>query len=458
MKKALVLMLLLVTETAVASLNRVGIAPYILVAAMIAMFLLVALGKINPKYYPIYLYGLGLSAVWQTSMLGSYLVGVDIHTEMASAKYVIEHGWNIASSDGNATSLVVAVVTPFLSKWIDPVWQFKALYPAMFAAVPMILFFAYRHMIGDKKAFLAAMFIMAMPMFTMETPSMIKGLVSQTFLALVMLFMFHPFKSWVKFLGLTLSIIGVVVNHYTVAFVAASIVLGILGMKLLFSLIMRRTVGYSWKPIGIATVCVMVTLFGYYSIVSQGGMIATVKGAVTHVANVAISMVKTSDVTPTTTSVVTTTTVATKEPSTTTPQSTPDLTVDKLMQGYLERTGGDGDGLYLENQEPIVKTALGLDFASSTWLGRIFRVLQLITELAIMIGVGILVIKRKYPFEYIAGVLVCLALVLGCLFIPFLSITVSATRFYQLSLIFLAPALVLGFDFLARGRVCAEQE
>jgi uncharacterized membrane protein len=156
MKTAIISMSALALVVGFGSYHQSAVVPYAVIGVVCAVVVLVALGKIKPRSYPIYIYGLSLALLWQMSMLGSYIVGADIHSEYFVVNRAIAEGWDLGYVHIYNTSAVLGWLSPIIAKVGIPVlWQFKALYPALFAGVPVILFFAYRRMIGEKRAFWA---------------------------------------------------------------------------------------------------------------------------------------------------------------------------------------------------------------------------------------------------------------------------------------------------------------
>jgi len=97
---------------------------------------------------------------------------------------------------------------------------------------------------------------------------------------------------------------------------------------------------------------------------------------------------------------------------------------------------------------------LGLDFANASLQGKLFRILQYLTQLAIIIG-GIMLLRRYKHYnmsaEFVAAIGASYILLAFCVFVPHFSLIINMTRFYQLSLFLLAPVFVIGIRELCRG-------
>jgi len=99
-------------------------------------------------------------------------------------------------------------------------------------------------------------------------------------------------------------------------------------------------------------------------------------------------------------------------------------------------------------QEPVIQTALGLDFLKATVEGKVFRIFQILTEVFIAVGfIGMVVRYRKekrFPLEYMALCGAGIILLLACIILPDFSRLINMTRFYHLTLYFIAPLVVVG--------------
>src|SRR3990167_3919452 len=99
-------MVVLVVIVAYGAVTQNRFTPYLVVLATLVCALFVLTSR--TKDYTVLLYGLGLAVVWQTSMLGHYIVGVDIHTEYNLTNRVIRDGWDFTYANGNNTSIILA--------------------------------------------------------------------------------------------------------------------------------------------------------------------------------------------------------------------------------------------------------------------------------------------------------------------------------------------------------------
>jgi len=159
-KIVLILSSVLAIFSGIGSYFTLPAVPYVVTAGVILISLYMVW---RGKNYGWVLYLLALSLIWQTSMLGIHIVGVDIHTEYYNVKTIIENGWDYSWATNGNTSIVLAWLSPALDKiGIPVVWQFKLLYPALCALAPVIIYHAFKRMFGNKRAFLSGLFLQSL--------------------------------------------------------------------------------------------------------------------------------------------------------------------------------------------------------------------------------------------------------------------------------------------------------
>jgi hypothetical protein len=103
---------------------------------------------------------------------------------------------------------------------------------------------------------------------------------------------------------------------------------------------------------------------------------------------------------------------------------------------------------YTKGMEPLVRLALGLDFFDCSLLGKIFRVVQVLTQFLLIIGCIYLLLKFRKSAEFLAFLIIGILTLLLCVTIVGFSSIMNATRFYQVALFFMAPGLVIGGSLL----------
>jgi len=260
--------------------------------------------------------------------------------------------------------------------------------------VPVVLYFAYKGQFGEQNAFYAAVFFAIMPVYSLEIATIVKSMVAEFFFAIMILAVVGKMK-W-KLPVIILCLLGMVASHYTIALAAVAYLTGILGIRIVL---------YKWwknaetplTTLGIPLV-IGVMVFAFYYSLYLGGDINRVVVSIFSQAwfSQASSVITTHK-------------------------------VDSLVNNY----------------PAIVKVALGMDFFDATLWGKIFRIVQIITQASIVIGAALIVFKSTFSAEFKAGIICSLILVGLCVVAPGFSYILNMTRFYHIALFFLAPCLVM---------------
>jgi len=353
---------------------------------------LAAFGIIKEKYYPYVLYSISLALLLQVTLALTGLVGTDIHLEyyFATTKWSpsFPHSYNSALGD--------VLLVPFLAHLIPALWVFKIMFPAMFACVPVILYFVFKHWVSAKLAFLSAFLFISVPTYFTELTGIPKQQLAELFLALMFLLFVIDFKLKYKLPAVIVLCALVVVSHYS------------LGMILMFLLVIafatkacleERERFPTWA-LGLTTLVVVVGGIFYYGRIAGGTPLSCVLNLVP---------VKPIEVGP--------------------------VQVGPVQVGPVVV----GPVISMTTSYPtLMKMALGLDFLKVGVLGKLFRLLQWFTLILLAVG---LVRMRKSYWTFASG---CVAILALCVLVPSFSAILNTTRFYHLSLFALAPALVVG--------------
>jgi uncharacterized membrane protein len=434
----ILLLLLTVLSVTLIDAYQNNILLLICLIAIAAVVGLAAFGKfIQPEVYPLAIFIISLCLLYQTTLMSPHLVGTDIYVEYHFYKLVASNGfWNASIPSIVNSCLSITMLAPIYSLMlnIDGIWIFKVIYPLLFSLVPLILFHIFRQQISLKKAFLAAFFFVAVPTFALEMIALARQQVAELFLALVILLLIDRKLS----LGtrLTLVIIfaaSVVVSHYSIGIIGFIY----MGLFLPFVLVIRTNVfrkAWGWltakagglprslisrhalpiKALIILVVVYFIAGFAWYGTVASG------------------------------------------------------VDLNLLSSLWTKQTGGITTELAkiptqttqpiaffdFSNRDPLIQTALGLDFSQASPRGKGFRVLQWVTQLFLIAGCLRLIFRPKdlrFTTEYIALSVTSILLVLACIFLPGFTVPLNTTRMYHIALITLAPFFILGGEAIWLG-------
>jgi uncharacterized membrane protein len=403
------------------------IIPLLFIGAIIAITVLVALNKISGWQLYLYLFGIALGLVWQTTMLGVDVVGSDIHIEYYYAQLSAQQPWNPGVLDASNTSIVIGLIAPWISKIfrLDMVWVFKVILPIFLACVPLVLFAAFKKMFGEKRAFFAAMFFMIMPSFSMEITQIAKSMVAELFFALMVYAMVTDWRWQYKLAGIGGALVMQILCHYTIGIIGILFLLGVLIFRLTTSKIKWDFWGNKKVPLFVLVIVLVMAagIFGaYYTYMAEGLVLKGIQGITS--AYLPSTVPQTPTISPSGIAAV-----------------APIVLTDKLnisVQRWAESSS-------------LLRLGMGLDFLKVSISGKIFRLVQLLTEALIIVGIARFIYayrQYKASAEFIGLVASSGVLMLACILIAGFDRIANMSRFYHLSLFFLAPIFVLGCEAL----------
>jgi uncharacterized membrane protein len=352
-------------------------------------------------------------------------MGTDIYTEYQYYSIAAAQGfWNYAIPNSVNACLSIVILGPAYSQIMDisGIWLFKAIYPLLFSLVPVIIFRFLRIQIGGLRSFLAVFLFMAMPTFSLEMIGLCRQQIAELFLALfILLLVDRRIKAGPKLAMLIMFSVSIAVSHYSVGFISLIYAALLPLLVLLFKTRIFRTM-WSWitkkwgglpetinEPgsgavslwiIGIPVIIYYVAAFLWYWLVASG------------------------------------------------------VNLSMLSYLWISQSGSATHMFAGAPQDPFVRAALGYDFVSASIPGKLFRILQYLTQLFIIAGFIRLLIAPKglrFRVEYIALSLTSVALLAACVLLPNFAAALNTTRWYHIVLITLAPFFVLGAEYCWMG-------
>ena len=385
--------------------------------------LLVALDKLRTS--PTLIFFISLSLLWQTTLMTNFLIGTDIHREYYYSSLTYAKGWNPSESAFYNTSLVSSLLVPYLAKGfhISLYLIYKVLLPILLALVPVVLFYFFKSQFKEKVAFLACIFFVSIPTYLVELTAISKQQFSELSFALTLFLLVLPLKPKIKYPLILLCLLLTILAHYTLG---ALLIAFLIGLVLVSSFLKNRTV--KLKYLVLILLIGLVIYGGYYSQVADGRVLATAGKLLKNFTGISTSLLYT------------------------------DMNLGSEWGGKWDPSGAAWSPMYSSNdtatnltgtavftQVSLTKVALGLDFFQASGWGKAFRVFQLATEAFLMLGCLILFrMRKKLSPEYLALCLVSAAMLAVIIIVPGASATMNATRFYNIALLTLAPAFILG--------------
>ena len=432
--------------------NNILLLIFIMVVAGIVG--LAAFGRfIDHKVYPLAIVILAISLLYQTTLISPHLVGADIHGEYYFEQLVVENGyWDAAIPHTYNSGLSITMLAPIYSLILntDGAWLFKIIYPLIFSLVPLALFHIFSKQMTTKKAFLATFFFMAVPTFSLEMIALAKQQIAEFFFVLFILLMVDRKLELTQRLILAIVFaLSIAVAHYGLGSICLIyFALGLLLLAVIRSGSGRRVWGWLTGKFGglpaslisprafpLKALCIVVVIY-------FAGSLAYYAWAASGVTLKAVTRIWQGQATTITTELAQLLPNDSGMPSESVESSESSEPSESIL--FVDLT----------KQEPLIQTAFGLDFPSSSIQGKSFRIFQYITQLFLIIGFIRLITKPRnlgFTGEYIAFTWVSGLLLLACILLPSFSYTLNATRFYHITLFFLAPLCILGGEAIWLG-------
>lgn len=456
----------------------------------ILSILLITFKVIKVKWYPLVIYIVGLLVVYTTTLPGYGVVGTDISRELLMSNLAIQNGWNLTLFDVSNSSVVVGWFVPRLSEFLNiaPQWVYKVILPMIFACTPVLLYLVFRKQFvmpcsapvthsaalsldtvhsgspskhnltshlqeyhGSLKAFFAAIFFIIMPVYALEIGTIGKSMVAEALMALCLFTMFTNWRVYIKCISMVLLVLLTLWAHYTVGilfvcyFGGALVILLAIKMFRKWKLWNRKVI-----PLWVIAVILVVSsvgFWGYYSRVSSG----MVWNAVANTGSAYNALVASYIIHPQGVD------LKEAEERALVLQKNPTATSEEKAQAEADRKEAGLRTLAdnARDRDPLVGMGVGKDFIVASLSGKIFRVIQYLTQLLIVIGAFWLLFRyKRYNFsaEFIAFAVCSFAMLAACIAIPMFSTLINATRNYQIALFFLAPMFVLGCEAIGSIR------
>lgn len=186
---------------------------------------LVLRGTIPQRYLPAILWVIALSLLLQNTLTGRYLAWGDQPKEAELALSVLRNGYWIPSNAPGLGSkfamLRVVMLHPIYALFTDMklVWVFKFVHPLIFSALPVVLYQAYRRLVGENAAFLSSFLFVSLFSYFIVLSRNTRTATAILFLGLVALLVIdtdlNPKK---RNLLSMLFVASIVVSHYGVSY------------------------------------------------------------------------------------------------------------------------------------------------------------------------------------------------------------------------------------------------
>lgn len=349
----------------------------------------------SDKFYGFAICMLAIALLLHSSLISNYVYGGDIHMEYQLFSVTSNASfWNptIRTTDlgyqwMNAMLSITILPTIYVNLLgIEGTWVFKVVFPIIFSIVCLGLYLLYRKEFEPRLALIAVFFFMANSVFFNDaTVGNMRQMIAELFYILLFLTVLdEEVANRIKTLIFSLFAYALIVSHYSTSYLFLFMILGLW----CYTFLMKKSRKVSEGKV----VMFCAIMFSWYIYVSNSGPF---RGLLS--------------------------------------------TIEWIRDSFVNQF------LFIESRGPMVLQGLGLSGISTFWhsIGRGFFYL---TEFLIIIGFVYLVLTRKKRVvsnEYFILVLFNMIILAACVIVPTFANTLNMTRFYHLTLFFLAPLLVI---------------
>lgn len=390
---------------------------YIFILLICAGVIYLTLTRDRLRVYITFLYFAGLGMILTTTLAGPYLIGCDIHFEYYYAQ--LYSGVDVLPpvvGSCQGSTIGNTVLAPLLGRVVPLLWVYKLVFPMIFASVPVICYLTFRRWITPKRAFLAAFTIIIFPAFSMELPTVVRHMLTET-ITVTLIFLIFKSDLPKKYSLPVVAALGVlsVLSYYTVT-IASLVIFGAALIVGLFS---------KYKRVLLLTciISIVVTGCAYYPAVEEGAVATKLIRLYDAYAPKALQIPA----------------PVMRVPA----QPNPDPSVEYVEKGNVAEVGqpkspveGTKSPPYYKRLGFVIGTAIGLDWPEQTVWGKVFRILQAVFMLLIPIGLWKLRRSRKYLMLASGG-----TVLLALLLVPGVVGVLTATRVVHMALLVLAPSI-----------------
>ena len=396
--------------------NNIILMFLIVIIALIVI--LIAFDKFIPKnLYPLAVFVIAISLLYHGWLISMYIWGTDVHIEYYFSNLVIINShWNLAIPSNYNGMLSIAMVAPIYSNILnmDLTWVYKIIYPFLFSMVPLGLYHVFRRQTDDKIAFLSCFFFASL-FFYIVWLIPLKQQIAELFLVLLILLMINKDMNKIKrsFLFIVFGV-SLTVSHYGTSYIymfcliSVWLILALMDYPTIqrlrnniYSKFSRynnkefttNSVASNTKDRTISSTFVLLFIvftLTWYMYVSSSSAFNSIVRIGDHIAG-------------------------------------------SIFTEFLNPEAAQGLHLLLIGPESL--------------LGHIHKIIHLVTQFFIAIGVLTLLLKHNkmgFEREYTAFSIINFMICLACFALPYFSSALYTQRLYHITLIFLAPFCVIG--------------
>jgi uncharacterized membrane protein len=345
--------------------------------------------QLSSETYALILFAIALALLYHFAFFSQYMIGGDIFAEYSALSYTLQNSyWNVQTL-GRLNAMLSVTILPTIYSNITGVngtWVFKAIYPSLFAIVPVGLYQLFKSQVQERLAFFSVFSFMSNFIFFSSLPELPRQMIGELFYVLVFLTITKKdLTTTTRWLFFGIFSFGIVVSHYAIAYI-------FLGFIVAYWLVVRIMKRKGLIDLGMITFFATI-LFAWYIYTASASTFGDLLN-----------------------------------------------TVNNLGQNFFSD--------FFNPQSRGSTTLAGLGTPVGTTILRLTgQYIYNLTELLILVGITATLVKTKRQFlrnDYHIFASFSLVLLVTCVVIPGFAQTFNMERFYHVSLFFLAPFCILG--------------
>jgi uncharacterized membrane protein len=375
----------------------------------------------DSKFIYILIYSYSAALLLQTTLQGYGLVGMDLHLEYFFYNEYLSKGVSSVSHAYNSSSLLNFIL-PWATKilGIPGYTLFRICIPLLFATVPVFLFSIYSKITTKQIALLGTFIFFLFSSYLIEISGMAKMMAAETCLIVSLWLLMSNIRLLIKIPSILVLVFLASTIHYTVGIIA----LGFITFSLILNIRQKEA-----KILLLGLVGLIGLLGLYFYLVSNGiilDLISSTFNAMLHPIpsglkdNLSISSRLVID-------------------------------IDSTYR-YLLDIPVIGPNLYYL-PDPV-KAALCLDIRSVPPVILVFRLLQFLIQIGLLVG-SIMYLKThlRGSFYYRGLVFFSFVLAIASVLTSSLAFALNATRLFHIILISTSPLIILGLLKILRNKI-----
>lgn len=199
----------------------------VLLAVLFFLVIFVIILAIHGKYiqkntYPLVIFVISISILYQNSLSSSYLDGYDIHREYYFANLVKLSGfWDYNLKDALNNMLSIIMIAPIYSNLcnIDLTWVFKIIYPFFFSVLPVGIYLVYQSQINNEKvSLLSAFYFISIFTYFTEMLALARQQIAELFFLILVMTMTSRIERVKRKFLIILFSIALITSHYGLSY------------------------------------------------------------------------------------------------------------------------------------------------------------------------------------------------------------------------------------------------